>query len=93
MYLAKKDDDPDKVRPPQRGNDERSIGQKKKNLSNLLLLRSGMASPTLAPSLLEGGTYLPAVETPPGWTRSTALGAASAPLSSGLSPVGLDRDS
>ena len=31
MYLAKTDDDdPDRVRPPQRGNDERRIGQGKK---------------------------------------------------------------
>ena len=30
MYLAKTDDDPDRVRPPQRGNDERQIGQEKK---------------------------------------------------------------
>ena len=30
MYLAKKDDDPDRVRPQQRGNDERRIGQEKK---------------------------------------------------------------
>ena len=30
MYLAKKDDEPDRVKPPQRGNDERSIGQENK---------------------------------------------------------------
>ena len=30
MYMAEKDDDdPDRVRPPHRGNDERRIGQEK----------------------------------------------------------------
>ena len=29
MNLAKRDDDPDRVRLPQRGNDERRIGQEK----------------------------------------------------------------
>ena len=28
--MAKTDDDPDRVRPPQRGNDEKRIGQEKK---------------------------------------------------------------
>ena len=31
MRLAKTDDDPDRVRPPQRGNDESRIGQGKKD--------------------------------------------------------------
>ena len=41
MYLAKKDDDPDRVRPPQRGNDERRIGQGKKEKKDLHLYFSG----------------------------------------------------
>ena len=36
MDMAKKyDDDPDRVRPPQRGNDERRIGQEKKSSQNM----------------------------------------------------------
>ena len=31
MYLDKKQDDPDRVRPPQKGNDERRKGHRKKN--------------------------------------------------------------
>ena len=42
-----------------------------------LLRRSGMASPTLAPSLFDGGTYFPEEETaPPGAPRSAVAAAA-----------------
>ena len=37
MYMAKIDDDPDRVRPPQRGNDVRMIGQEKKIIEILSL--------------------------------------------------------
>ena len=35
MYMAKIDDDPDRVRPPQRGNDERRIrhGKRMENIT------------------------------------------------------------
>jgi hypothetical protein len=64
----------------------------------LLLLRSGMASPVLAPSLFDGGTYFPAEDTaPPAGTLSEGPPEAEAPLvalsSSPASPVPLAKDS
>ena len=37
MYMDKTYDDPDKVRPPQRGNNERRIGQEEKYITKYLI--------------------------------------------------------
>ena len=46
MYLAKKDDDPVKVRPPQKGNDERSMGQENKILVQVKIIIISTSSST-----------------------------------------------
>ena len=49
--MAKIDDDPDRTRPPQRGNDDRRIGQEKKIVYLLKEFLSGFVKCNLNPSL------------------------------------------